>query len=214
VTLYKRPEIIEVDIRIHSIPMTRKGISFWEQGGNWRIGRDLLDFYTTTQIDYYWTNPAIPPHTCLDPTFAYRIGDKFQIYSPHAERKNKFRNNLPEDYFFGYLQLPDTGNDLIIDKSAKDVIFCRRMGYWAVCGKSETTMLPPRKMEELHRRFRRVYLMLDPDAAGQAMTEKYLRLYPWLIPRFMGVAKDKTDTAKLIGFDRTVERMRELIQAA
>lgn len=206
---YEKPELNLIKIRVVNRPFSPVGREFWRQ---FRIENDLLNLYETTQVEYYWTYEGqATPQLALDPTFAYRIGGYYQLYSPTAPKQFKFRNDLPENYFFGYLQLPPTGSRLIIDKSSKDVIFCRRLGYDAVAGKSETTFLPHSKVMELKERFDKIYLMLDNDGPGRAMTEKYLKQYPFMIPKFMPY-KDKTDTCKVMGFEKTQEVLRELIQ--
>lgn len=210
VILFEKQSQTYAQIRIHSIPFTPIGQAYWQQ---FQIPPELLQFYKTTQIDCYWSfEGQEAPFFAPDPTFAYNVGGYYQIYSPHAERKNKFRNNLPENYFFGYLQLPPNGETLVIDKSAKDSIFCRRLGYWAVCGKSETTMIPDCKMKELKDRFRNVFLTLDPDEAGRKQTEKYMEQYPWLKPRFLSEAKDKTDLCKKVGFEQASNIIKNLLQ--
>lgn len=206
IILYEAPSVNDIKIRVADIPLTEKGLAYWDQ---FAIDKKLLDLYNTVQIEWYWSYEGQQsPYLVPDPTFAYRTGQYYQIYSPFAPKQQKFRNDLPENYFFGYLQLPKTGDKLIIDKSCKDVIFCKRLGYDAVCGKSETTFIPDFKMIELHQRFKDIYLMLDNDAAGKKMTDKYLSLYPWLKPRFLSVAKDKTDACKLLG----VEGVDKIVQ--
>jgi hypothetical protein len=207
VQLYERPVIDEMPISVKSIPLTYKGKRFWSL---FRVDQEMLDFYCTTQIETSWSGEI--PRTMMDPSFAYRIGAYYQIYCPYASRNRKFRNNLPENYFFGYLQLPPEVDLLIIDKSAKDVIFDRRLGYWAVAGKSETTLIPQAKMLELRRRAKRIVLTLDPDPAGIMQTEKYLQLYPWLEPKFLTDAKDKTDLCKAVGFDEAKKIIHDLIE--
>jgi hypothetical protein len=172
-----------------------------------------LKFYNISQIDCYWTyDDQDAPTGVFDPTFAYRTGNYYQIYSPYASKDFKHRNDLPENYFFGYIQLPKGPLDLIIiDKSPKDVTFCRRLDYWAVCGKSETTMIPRDKMIEFHQRAKRVILMLDNDKAGRQQADKYIALYPWLEVKFLSAAKDKTDLCVAVGFDKAVQIIRELI---
>jgi hypothetical protein len=212
VNLYGTPKESDIKIRIHEIPFTTRGLKYWEQ---FSIGPLLLKEFNTCMIDCYWSYAdQEAPFTVPDPTFAYRTGKYYQIYSPFAEKIYKFRNDLPENYFFGYLQLPPTGEKLIIDKSSKDVIFCRRLGYSAVSGKSETTMIPHQKVLELLSRFKDVYIMLDNDQAGMRQTEKYMHLYPSLKPRFIdpALAKDKTDLCKAVGFNQAEQIIKELIQ--
>lgn len=208
ISLFVRPPKFDSTIKVKSIPFSVKGKELWD---TFRVDKALLDFYNTTQIECAWIGDTEVPRVMPDPTFAYRIGNYYQLYSPYAEKERKFRNNLPENYFFGYIQLPPEMDLLIIDKSAKDVIFDRRLGYWAVTGKSETTMIPREKMLELRRRAKRILLMLDPDAAGIMQTEKYLQLYPWLEPKFLTDAKDKTDLCKAVGFDKAEVTIQELI---
>ncbi len=208
---YSKPEQNIIKIEVVTQNFTEKGRHFWNQ---FRITDDLLELYTVKQIQFYWTfQGQAAPKAAPDPTFAYRIGEFYQLYSPFAPRAEKFRNDLPENYFFGYLQLPPTGDKLIIDKSAKDVIFCRRLGYDAVSGKSETTMIPTAKMLELRDRFKDIYITLDNDQAGRKQTEKYMQMYPWLKPRFLDdlEAKDKTGLCLKFGFEKAERIIHQLI---
>ncbi len=210
ISLFNKPTETIIKIRVANVPLTEAGFNYWKQ---FEVDRQLLDFYNTTQISWYWSyDEQQAPFSVHDPTFAYRTGAYYQIYSPFAPKIYKFRNDLPENYFFGYLQLSKSGEKLIIDKSCKDVIFCRRLGYEAVCGKSETTMIPEKKMLEFKERFKEVFIMLDNDAAGIRQTEKYLSLYPWLKPRFLTGAKDKTDYAKAFGVQAAQEAVDNLLK--
>lgn len=209
IVLYERPEAKEARIRVLEKPTTPKGRAFLDV---LHITDDVLKKYDTSQIEYYWSYDGQEyPTTAPDPTFAYRIGQYYQIYSPYASKKNKFRNNYPSNYFFGYKQLPKTGDKLIIDKSAKDVLLCHQLGYPAVCGKSETIFIPEKKMEELKNRFTTIYLMLDPDEAGRIQTDKYMEKYPWLQPRFLPKHKDKSDFCKAEGFDVLSTVLKDLL---
>jgi hypothetical protein len=206
---YEKPILGEIKIRIVEQALSPKGIEFWSRLS---IDKPLLDFYNTSQVRYYWTYQGQPaPITAPEPTFAYRIGEFYQLYSPYADKRYKFRNDLPENYFFGYMQLPPTGDKLIIDKSCKDVIFCRRLGYNAVCGKSETTMIPEPFILELKDRFKEIYLTLDPDPAGKLQTEKYIAKYPWMKVRFLDSAKDKTDLCNAVGFQEAEAIITQLL---
>jgi len=207
--LFKPPKHSDIKISIVEQPLTEQGLKFWQQ---LEVSKELLKFYNTEQVKYYWAYVGqSSPDTAPDPMFSYRIGNYHQLYSPYVERKNKFRNDYPENYFFGYLQLPKTGKTLILDKSAKDVIFCGTMELPAVCGKAETTFIPHSKMLELKDRFEKLYLMLDPDKAGKTMAEKYLQRYPWLIERYLPEGKDKSGLALKVGVKRAKEVILSII---
>lgn len=209
---YDKPELNQIKIQVKNREFSEAFKSFWNQ---FRIDKKLLDFYYTTQPEFYWTYLSQEyPTTAPNPMIAYRVGEFYQLYSPYAPKGDKFRNNLPENYFFGYIQLPQTGDRLILDKSSKDVIFCRRIEEWAVCSKSETTFLPKAKLLELKERFTKIFLMLDNDVPGIRMVEKYLKEYPFLIPKFIPkeLSKDKTDLVKKIGFEGAEKIIKELIE--
>lgn len=207
---YQRPILESIKLRIHQVPFSKRGLNYWS---DLNIGVERLEKFNVKQFDYYYSvADQETPTGVLDPSFAYTIGNHYQLYSPYAGKDRKWRSDLPEGYFLGYLQLPKTGEKLVIDKSFKDIIFDDVLGYPATAGKSETTMIPHHKMLELHKRFPKIYLTLDPDKAGFAQTDKYMALYPWLIPRFLTEAKDKTDLCKLVGFERAKEIIIKLLQ--
>lgn len=209
IVLYSKPIVNIVKVRTIPQPLTKKGIEFWSR---LHVTREILDQYSTEQVLMYWlAKEQEHPNLALDPTFSYRIGDHYQIYSPTAPREYKFRNDLPENYFFGYVQLPPTGDTLIIDKSMKDVLFCRSLGYWAIAPKSETTLVPERKMWELKDRFKNIYLTLDNDKAGRTASDKYKLKYDFLRIRFLQQFKDKTDACIDIGYEQTKLLVQELI---
>ena len=210
IKLFNPPKESLIKIRVTEIPFTEKGLQFWNQ---FKITENLLSLYNVAQIQYYWSYKEQEfPTTVLDPTFVYRIGNHYQVYSPYADRAYKWRNDLPDSYFFGYQQLPQTGDILIIDKSPKDMIFCKRLGYNAIAPKSESTMIPHKKMLELKDRFEKLYLCLDPDNCGQTMTKKYMDLYPWMIPVFMPQGKDKSGLVLEVGFNKAEQIIKELIK--
>lgn len=213
ISYYKKPEQNNIEIRIGAVPLTESGLNFWKQ---YDIDKPLLDLYQVEQIQYYWSyKEQEHPNSVTDPTFSYRIGKYYQIYSPLAPRSYKFRNNLPEHYFFGYQQLSRENEKLlVIDKAMKDVIFCRRIGLQSVAPKSESTPIPEPKMLEFKERYKEVYIMFDSDKAGRENTEKYIQKYPWLKPRFLPevTGKDKTDTMKKVGLEETKKIVYNLLQ--
>lgn len=206
---YEKPVENNIKIKVVDCNLTKVAREYWS---TLKVDQALLSFFNTGQVKFYWTYEGqATPQLAPDPMFYYRVGEYYQLYAPYIDKKYKFRNDLPENYFLGYMQLPKTGQKLVIDKSMKDVIFCHRLGFPAVSGKSETTMIPHNKMLELKERFDEVYLTLDPDAAGRKQVEKYMSLYPWLKPRFLEEAKDKSDLCFKYGFEHAQETINKLL---
>lgn len=129
---------------------------------------------------------------------SYEILGTYKIYQPYEDRKFKFRNNFPESYVEGALQLTFSSRFCIITKSMKECIFFYEHFKWeSVAGKSENTPISEYFMEEmLHKRYERVFIWLDSDEAGVRAQKRYIEQYPWLTPvifdDFIG-QKDPTD---------------------
>jgi hypothetical protein len=73
-------------------------------------------------------------------------------------------------------------------------------------------MIPHNKIMELKDRFTEIYLTLDPDAAGRRQADKYMEMYPWMKPRFLELAKDKTDLCKLAGVHEAGRIITDLLK--
>lgn len=131
-------------------------------------------------------------------TISYEIVGHYKVYQPFAERMYKFRNNYLMGFVEGALQLQYEKSFCIISKSTKECMFYRAHWNWdAVAGTSENAMISPYFMNEvLKKRYKQVFIWLDPDEAGQVAQQRYLDEYPWLEPVVIGSQieeKDPTD---------------------
>lgn len=132
------------------------------------IDRDRLKKFNASPIEQYWINGELRPrhYTNDDPIYAYKIYNNFQIYSPLAERKYKFRTNCKEHDLIGYEQLPKNGELLIITKSGKDVFVLDGLGYNAIAPIGEHKPIPQIIIDDIKSRFKRVVILYDNDEAG------------------------------------------------
>lgn len=124
---------------------------------------------------------------CLPNSYAYQaLKDgvySYKIYQPYANKENKWTNNITPGAHFGYLQLPNTGDFLIITKSGKDVMcIYDTLNIPAIAVQSETQSIKDSVMEEYQNRFKKVFLLFDNDEAGKIATNKYLERYKNIIP--------------------------------
>ena len=144
---------------------TKTDDDYW---GQYFIDRELLKKHLVFPIQTFWVNGVISniAYTKEKPLYAYEVYDKFQIYSPYGSRKDKFRTNCSPFDLYGYEQLPWIGNILIITKSKKDVMVLDKLGYNAVAPTGENTPIPDKLIEELKKRFNKIYILYDNDEAG------------------------------------------------
>jgi DNA primase len=149
--------------------------------------------------------------------YAYQVFDKFQIYSPKANRKNKFRNSTTIFDIHGLEQLPKYGRLLIITKSKKDVMVLDRLGYNAIAPCGENTPIPSSIIQNLKERFNKIIILYDNDEPGMNGAKKLANEYNLeyiYIPidyNTMFKIKDISDYIKNYKITKTRELLKKLI---
>lgn len=212
---------VKIQITEHLTP-TQKFTDYWGDKGL-EISQKVLDRYyvANPRVVHYISDihKSIVPSTL---TISYEILGHYKIYHPFEDKKFKFRNNYLDMYVEGAIQLQYKKEFAIITKSTKDIIFFRQHFDWdTVAGTSENTMISPYFMTNtLLKKYKYVFIWLDPDEAGIAAQQKYLDLYPELIPiEFDPFIKQKDPTdlflaAKKAGKEDVALRyMKQLVES-
>lgn len=106
--------------------------------------------------------------TKKQPAFGYFFsGNKgIKLYRPKSENRFLYGGVLPNPYMFGYVQLPETGDVVVITGGEKDVMSLASHGFNAICFNSETAYIRYGIFSELSKRFEKVIIMYDSDATG------------------------------------------------
>jgi hypothetical protein len=161
-------------IKKKSRPWMVKDAKFWSQ---YLISKKTLIKFAVTPISHYWINDS--RFTCKL-SYAYKIGNKYKIYSPYEEVK--WMSNTNSKQIQGYDQLPKQGDLCIITSSLKDVMCLFEMGIPAVAMQSEMRLPLRNQIEELKQRFKQVAIFYDndftnPNNPGQAMAAKICKEY-------------------------------------
>ena len=190
---------------------------------------DFLEITQETLDKYYCRNPHAvhyigTDHVTIVPrtlTISYEILGTYKIYHPHEDKKFKFRNNYTTGYVEGALQLTFSHNFCVITKAMKEIMFLyQHFGWEAVAGPSENSYISDYfMMNILKLKYKRVYIWLDKDEAGINAQQRYMDLYPWLIPVIMDDSieqKDPTDffsVGKNLGQqDKVLAYLKQLIK--
>jgi len=205
------------NIEIVSQKPTKQFIDYW--AGKYEITKYWLDYYNVKcvrDIHYIYsdhTTIVSPKTLCI----GYPIGAYLKIYMPFESKEFKFRNNYPQTYVEGHIQLDWSRNDLlVISKSSKENIFFRN--HWniqAVSGKSETTFIPEFIMRQYIAHFKRVVVWLDPDEAGIRAMNHYKAMYPDVeLVQFLAEIKEKdpTDIFEVHRKKVTTEIVRQILK--
>lgn len=201
------------EIRIKSRKSTSKDMVFWKQ---FHISRDTLNKYCVTPLSYFFVNNKIIKPQGLCYAFKeFKDGQwSYTIYQPYSD-KYKWLKTHDASVFYGWEQLPAIGDTLIITKSLKDIMTIDSLtGIPVTALQSEKVKPKKQVVEELSRRFNRIYLLYDNDYAneengkpnygrefGKEIAEEFGLIQieiPSLIAEGYG-AKDISDLAKNAG---------------
>lgn len=148
-----------------------------------------------------------------DHMYAYDCSDGiYEIYRPFAARGDKFRYNGHRRLIFGWNELPDNGDLLIITKSKKDRIFLKQRGYTAICKTGEGVTWEEHIIKALQTRFKRIVAFYDRDAQGMRNVRSLWKKYKtdfFFINKKWGV-KDITDFYKKYGQEQTKQLLQWL----
>ena len=188
---------------------------YWTNHG---IELETLGIYETGAVEFAWVNKSLL-YTRVpgDPCYGYYFEDGvIKLYFPLRETHRFLSNHKGLQ---GYKQLPPKGRLLIVTKSLKDVMFFYQMGIAAVAPPSESSILTKEQFEELDKRFDYIISMYDFDLTGIRGANKMKREFgiaPHFItngrfntPNYGG--KDPTGLCKLVGKDRAVDIINEII---
>lgn len=197
---------VEIKDVISFPAMTAEGEAYWKQ---YHLTPEILEEYNVKQVRSLISSRTIS--TIPNMAFSYRIGTYYKIYQPF-EPDYKFLNNYPTNYVEGLYQLSQrkTADDLlIITKSTKDVMVLRLLGYDAIAPKGENILITKEILSSLEKRFKKIVLLFDNDAAGVKGAAKYSYPTIWM-PGDSG-AKDISDFIKIYGPQEAYELMLQLL---
>lgn len=210
------PEIKETEsakIQVQIKDYTQEELDWWLQFG---INKKLLKKYHVYSLQHVFLNGELKfTSSPKCPIYGYYFGkdkngeDKFKIYFPFKQ-DYRFIGNLTQKILQGYKQLRDSSDLLIINKSMKDTMACRALGFDSISPNSETTFPNEKQIEEFKKRFKHILVVFDNDKPGLhnlwLVRKKYPELNYFWIPKELE-AKDLTDLIKLVG----IEEVKKLV---
>lgn len=203
------PKSKEIKFGIVRQPFTQKDIEYWS---GFHISMSTLKHFNVFSIKYLLINDLVKyKYSYSEPMYAYKIQNKFKIYRPLSDKKDKWRTNTSENDIQGYQQLPEKGNTLIITKSLKDVMVLYELGISAISPNSEGTLIPSHIINDLNERFKNIYILYDNDEAG-INASKILSDTIGKKRIFLNEEKDISDYIKRFGLNQTKKMIYEKIE--
>ena len=192
--------------------------AFWAQFG---IDEQTLKKYNVSSLNEYSTTSKVGnPYTTKSSQekfiFAYENEDWIKLYKPLDEKKYKFQylGTKEQGYIFGWKQLPDKGELLIITGGEKDVMTLSAVGFYAITLNSETATLPKTIVDELKLRFNHILVLYDNDATGLKQSNILAvahGLHRLVLP---DLQKNDKDISDYFATGETLENLNNLISAS
>lgn len=199
------------------MPNVRKWLKrdkeFWYD--RYKIEKTTLDLYDVKPINWYLLNNKF--FQSDKHTYAYHVETEdsieyYKIYQPYA-KDFKWISNCKAHHYQGYNQLPISGDLLVITKSLKDVMLLYQFGYSSISPGSEAHQIDDGFMRLLRRRFERIIIFFDNDAAGIKGAHKityHHGIESIIIPNEYGV-KDISDFVEKYSFEEGKKLINKLI---
>jgi hypothetical protein len=182
IELYNKKSAYKIEYSIEPRPFTDLDVLYWQQ--YYVEDMDKLQSYyhvyscRSISVNGFLMQYCLPEYI----VFAYRVENKFKLYNPYEELGWKWKSNTTEFMVFN-LQNMQAGKPVVITSSLKDVIVLELIPHiQAIAAMSETVLIHKNIMETLIANCPIIYIALDQDPAGRTMTEKYLKLYPNVVP--------------------------------
>ena len=212
----KIKETNSAKIQVQIKDYTNEELEWWKEFG---ISLKTLKKFHVYSIQHVFLNGELRFTSSKQcPIYGYYFGkdrnneEKWKIYFPLKENY-RFLNNLSKKVLQGYHQLPKTGDLLVITKSMKDVCALYEFEIPAVSPNSETLFIDDKKLNEFKQRFKHILVIYDNDRPGKYNMAKIRREYPeldyYFLPEYL--AKDFTDSIKMIGVDKMKEYVNEFM---
>ena len=155
--------------RLKEIPLEKKHFSnkeidYWMEYG---ISIEILNKYGVFPLKEIYGQKAIENDLVFDPIFCYSYSGANKIYRPFSKRqKFSYTGTKNEDFYFGFEQLPESGDLVLITGGEKDVMSLNAKGFDAICLNSETANPSESLIKILKTKFDTVAVLYDTDETG------------------------------------------------
>lgn len=189
-------------------------LAYW---GSYHITEKELkdnDIYAVKKL-YLNRDRIMIPATEL--VFGYLMEDKWKIYRPLADKKNKWLCNVPGTYISGMHRITDGCHNAVVTKAKKDEIVLAKFIPHVASVQSESQIaICKEDIDILKGKCREVYLNFDSDEVGVQACKYYNQFgFKWVnCPKGFNdpngkMIKDFADLAKYYGLETVIKHFKD-----
>lgn len=195
------PRTHKTSIEVRFREWEEDDLAYWSSYG---VNPSYLQWAQVYPISHSFTIKDGKIETFVAPKYAYVFVEyyegeaRYKIYKPFAE-KHKWLSNFNSNIISLYDRIPPEGDKIVICSSLKDSLcVISQLGIPAIAPQGEGYSLHRELVEDLKRRFKKVYVMYDNDAAGILNMVRIQREtgFSYIIPPSINGAKDVSDFYK------------------
>ena len=140
-----------------------------------------------------------------------------KIYQPKNTKGYKWSNKHDNSVVSLWTKVPEHGEQICICSSLKDALcLWANTGIPAICPQGESYRISNTAINELKRRFKKIYIIFDNDKAGILDGKKLAEATGFtnlILPKFDN-GKDISDAYKILGKDEWLKMMRLLFSSS
>lgn len=140
-----------------------------------------------------------------------------KIYQPKNTKGYKWSNKHDNSVISLWTKIPEYGDKVCICSSLKDALcFWANTGIPAICPQGESYRISNTAINELKRRFKKIYIIFDNDKAGILDGKKLAEATGFtnlILPKFDN-GKDISDAYKILGKEEWLKMMRLLFSSS
>ena len=140
-----------------------------------------------------------------------------KIYQPKNTNGYKWSNKHDNSVISLWTKIPEYGDVLCICSSLKDSLcLYANTGIPAICPQGEGYRISTTAINELKRRFKKIYILFDNDEAGILDGKKLAEVTGFtnlILPKFDN-GKDVSDAYKILGKEEWLKMMRLLFSSS
>ena len=140
-----------------------------------------------------------------------------KIYQPKNTKGYKWSNKHDNSVVSLWTKVPEHGEQICICSSLKDALcLWANTGIPAICPQGEGYRISTTAINELKRRFKKIYIIFDNDKAGILDGKKLAEATGFtnlILPKFDN-GKDISDAYKILGKDEWLKMMRLLFSSS